>query len=196
MSKYVVIKPTFVKDLNSYTAIVRMILQTSPGGSTSLCSYRILSTLLSGNGICSLTKRICSAALCQCVFVPLTVTGGFHASHTPYSLRLLTLRPSKSNMQTGNKCKERMTKFQMRRINAQYLKGLGEKKDKCFTVTAHLSHLDALHRLVDGLEQSPVLWVLVAVFIGKHVGQRFHVAVEVLLWQRILLETHTYICDR
>lgn len=43
------------------------------------------------------------------------------------------------------------------------------------------SHLDALHSLIDGLEQRPVLRVLVAVFIGKHVGQGFHVAVEVLL---------------
>lgn len=39
------------KLLNSYTAIVRMNLQTSPGGETSLCSYRILSTLLTGDGM-------------------------------------------------------------------------------------------------------------------------------------------------
>lgn len=80
-----------------------------------------------------------------------------------------------------------MTKFQMRRINyIQYLKG-SERKIGVVTVMPRPrpspcpSHLDALHRLVDGLEQSPVLRVLVAVFIGKHVGQGFHVAVEVLL---------------
>lgn len=43
MNEYI-IKPTFAKDLNSYTAILRMNLQTSPGGATTLCSYRILST--------------------------------------------------------------------------------------------------------------------------------------------------------
>lgn len=51
------------------------------------------------------------------------------------------------------------------------------------------SHLDALHCLVDGLEQSPVLGVLVAVFIGKHVGEGFYVAVEVLLRHWLLLNT-------
>lgn len=50
------------------------------------------------------------------------------------------------------------------------------------------SHLDALHRLVDGLQQSPVLRVLVAVFTGKHVSESFNVAVKVLLRHRLLLE--------
>lgn len=80
-----------------------------------------------------------------------------------------------------------MTKFQMRKNNCiQYLKGLEGKKDFCFhcdarPVSCCSSHLDALHRLVDGLEQSPVLGVLVAVFISKHVGEGFYITVEVLL---------------
>ncbi len=80
-----------------------------------------------------------------------------------------------------------MTKFQMRRINyIQYLKGL-ERKTGVVTVTPPFlsfscsSHLDTLYRLVNGLKQSPVFRVLVAVFIGKHVGQGFYIAVEVLL---------------
>lgn len=75
----------------------------------------------------------------------------------------------------------------MRIINyIQYLKGL-ERKIGIVTVmprplsSSCLSHLDALHRLVDGLEQSPVLRVLVAVFVGKHVSQGVHIAVKVLL---------------
>lgn len=38
-----------------------MNLQTISGSATSLCSYRILSTLLSGDGKCSLTKNLFSS---------------------------------------------------------------------------------------------------------------------------------------
>lgn len=51
------------------------------------------------------------------------------------------------------------------------------------------SHLDALHCLVNGLQQSPVLRVLVAVFVGEHAGESVYVAVEVLLRERFLLHT-------
>lgn len=49
------------------------------------------------------------------------------------------------------------------------------------------SHLDALHRLVDGLQQSPVLRVLVAVFVGEHVSESFNIRVQVLLRHGLLL---------
>lgn len=130
MSKYVVIKPTFVEDLNSYTAIVRMILQTSPGGSTSLCSYRILSTLLSGNGICSLTKRICSAALCQCVFVPLTVTGWFHASHLlPTSPHTQTIEKQHANRKQMQRTDDKVPN---EKNKCTVSKGSGGKKRQVF----------------------------------------------------------------
>lgn len=71
--------------------------------------------------------------------------------------------------------------------DTEYLKGL-EKKDWWRhrdalppVVLQFLLHLDALYCLIDGLQQSPVLGVLVAVFVGKHVGQGVHIAVKVLL---------------
>lgn len=54
------------------------------------------------------------------------------------------------------------------------------------------SHLDALHCLVDGLQQGSVLRVLVAVFVGEHAGESVYVAVEVLLRQRLLLHTQVH----
>lgn len=78
-------------------------------------------------------------------------------------------------------------KTSMRRIHDTVSKGFGKKDLWCHrdalmpVLFWSLSHLDALHRLVDGLQQSPVLRVLVAVFVGKHVGQGVHVAVKVLL---------------
>lgn len=54
------------------------------------------------------------------------------------------------------------------------------------------SHLDALHGLVDGLQESSVLGVLVAVFVGEHAGESVYVAVEVLLGQGLLLHTQVY----
>lgn len=63
-----------------------------------------------------------------------------------------------------------------------------ERKQCCFPCS--LSHFNSLHSLIDGLQQGPVLWVLVAVFVRKHVGQGVHIAVKVLLGQRLLLNTH------
>lgn len=81
-------------------------------------------------------------------------------------------------MQTANKRKGTMTNEE----NSSHTGSKGSGKQRSPLSPAHpASHLDALHRLVDGLEQGPVLRVLVAVFIGKHVGEGFHVGVEVLL---------------
>lgn len=49
------------------------------------------------------------------------------------------------------------------------------------------SHLDAFDGLVDGLEQGSVLWVLIALFIGEHVGQCVHIGVKVLFGDWLLL---------
>lgn len=54
------------------------------------------------------------------------------------------------------------------------------------------SHLDALHRLVDGLQQGPVLRVLVAVFVGEHVSESLNVRIKVLLRHRFLLGRNTF----
>ena len=50
-----------------------------------------------------------------------------------------------------------------------------------------LSDFDALHGLVDALQQRLVLGALEAVLVGVHVGQRADVAVKVLLRDRLLL---------
>lgn len=54
------------------------------------------------------------------------------------------------------------------------------------------SNFNTLHCLVDGLQQSSVLRVLVAVFVSKHAGESIYVAVEVLLRQRLLLHTQVH----
>lgn len=54
------------------------------------------------------------------------------------------------------------------------------------TVSFSCSHLDTFDGLVDGLQQSSVFWVLIALFISKHVGQRVHVGVKVLLGDWLL----------
>lgn len=49
------------------------------------------------------------------------------------------------------------------------------------------SNLNPFYSLIDGLQQSPVLGILIAIFVGKHVGQCVHVTVEVVFRQRFLL---------
>jgi len=49
------------------------------------------------------------------------------------------------------------------------------------------SHLNAFDGLVDRLEQGSVLWVLIALLICEHVGQRIHVCVKILLSDGLLL---------
>lgn len=49
------------------------------------------------------------------------------------------------------------------------------------------SHLNAFYCLVDGLQKSLVLGVLVAVFIGVHVSQSTHIVVKILLCDWFLL---------
>lgn len=53
--------------------------------------------------------------------------------------------------------------------------------------SSQASDFDALHSFVDALQQSLVLWALEAVLVGVHVGQGAHIAVEVLLGERLLL---------
>lgn len=48
------------------------------------------------------------------------------------------------------------------------------------------SHFDALHSLVDALQQSLVLRALVTILVGVHVGQGVNVAVKVLLGDWLL----------
>jgi len=114
MSK-LVIKPTFAQDLNSYTSIVKMNLQTSRGDATTLFSCGILSTLLGEDGMCSLSKirlytalltLFCTHFICLLISLePSHLQRQFDSRGAITQLTftlLFTLILSLSNMQTRN----------------------------------------------------------------------------------------------
>lgn len=64
-----------------------------------------------------------------------------------------------------------------------------KKCGSCLFCRRLASYLYAFYCLTDGLQQGPGVRVLVAVFIGEHVGQSLHVIIEVLLGYWFLLKT-------
>lgn len=179
-----------------------MNLQTSCGGATSsLCIYRV-SPWVGGDGTC-LQRNLCSVS----------VHGSLICGSCYNLIPVWCLTPTLSSVHVHTTRKQHANRKQMQTDDEvtnnkyyyiQYLKGLESKEWGLVTWTAavampcpslsifHLSHLNALHCLVDGLEQSPVLRVLVAVLVSEHVGQCVHVAIKGLLRQWLLLNTHKF----
>lgn len=161
-------KPTFAQDLNSFTSIVKMKVQSGYGGATTLCDVK---SLQSKDEICYLTNSdwllpADSSLRSPAVTLCLTTTS------------VLTVIQQHAN-------RKLMKKEEGNPVQGISSRTISKGKRKKYCCYSRLSfqplHLNALHRLVDGLQQSPVLRVLVTVFVSKHVGQGIHITVKVLL---------------
>lgn len=149
-----------------------MNLQTSPGSATSLCSYRILSTLLSGDGKCSLTKNLLSSGgilhsfvlyslclsvytlRCPCLWQQFAFSVPWHALHPHICSRSHLYKATcKQETNAKNRGQNSNEKNSWHRVS----KGFGKKdwwrhRDALPPVVLQfLLHLDALYCLIDGL---------------------------------------------